>query len=119
MLLAFYPEKVKKPKVPRKKTKKMIPTAPEASDSEGEDDDVDIGLAANAEVPMELDGKPLTAAELTSVDVAEKEFAKKVHTLAAEADATFKVEFGIKCTSQIMDIVSCSHIYFWLYSYLF
>ena len=102
------------------------------SGSEGDDDDVDApqedhpfeaiagldddeGMAANAEVPMELDGKHLMAAELTSVDVAEKEFAKKVHTLAAEADAAFEEGFGIKCTnakhksaSQIMDIVSYS-----------
>ena len=39
---------------------------------------------------MELNGEHLTAAELTSVNVVEKEFAKKVHTLTAEADATFK-----------------------------
>jgi len=88
----------------------------------GLDDDVDPGLAANAEVPMEFEGEPLTAAELASVDVAEKEFAKKVCTLAAEADAVFEKRFGIKCTdaerksaSRIMDIVSCSRLYFLLY----
>jgi hypothetical protein len=56
----------------------------------GLDDDVDPGLAANAEVPMEFEGEPLVTAELALVDVAEKEFAKKVRTLAAEADADRK-----------------------------
>ena len=92
----------------------------------GLDDDIDPGLAANAEVPMEFEGKTLTASELASVDVAEKEFAKKVCTLAAEADAVFENAFGIKCTdverksaSRIMDIVGCSRLYCLLYFHSF
>ena len=79
----------------------------------GLDDDMDPGLAANAEVPMEFEGEPLTTAKLALVDVAEKEFSKKVRTLAAEADAVFENAFGIKSThaehksaSRIMDVVS-------------
>ena len=85
----------------------------------GLNDDVDVDLVANAEVPMEFEGEPLMAAELASVDMAEKEFTKKVRTLAAEADTTFEKTFGIKCTnakhksaSWIMDIVCCLYIYF-------
>ena len=83
-----------------------------------------VGLAANAEVPMEFEGETLTIAELASVDMAEKEFAKKVHPLATEADANFEEAFGIDCTdaerksaSRIMDIVSCLHIYFHVLAY--
>jgi hypothetical protein len=90
---------VKKPKPLKKKTKKTKPAVQEESDSDSEDDstdapckdrpfeavaglddDMDVGLAANTEVPMEFEGEPLTAAELASVDMAEKEFAKKVRT---------------------------------------
>ena len=92
----------------------------------GLNDDLDVGLAANAEVPMELDGEHLNAAKLAFVDAAEKEFAKKVHTLAAEADAVFEQAFGTKCTdaerksaSRIMDMVNCSHNYFLLYPFSF
>jgi hypothetical protein len=74
---------------------------------------IDVDLVANTEVPMEIDGEHLTPAELTSVDLAEKEFAKHMWTLAAEADAVFEWDFGVKCTnakhkdaSHIMDIVS-------------
>ena len=77
----------------------------------GLDDDVDPGLAANAEVPMGFEGEPLVTAELALVDVAEKEFAKKVRTLAAETDA------DRKSASRIMDIVSCLHIYFHVLAY--
>lgn len=77
------------------------------------DDDMDLGLVANAEVPMEFEGEPLTTAELALVDVAEKEFLKKVCTLTAEVGAIFENAFGIKSThakckstSWIMDIVS-------------
>jgi hypothetical protein len=77
-----------------------------------------VNLAANTEVPMEVDGEHLTPAELASVDLAEKEFAKHVRTLAAEADAVFERDFNVKCTdaerkdaSRIMDIVSL-HILF-------
>ena len=118
-----------------------MPAMPGVSGSEGEDDNVDVpqedhpfeavagldddeGMVANAEVPVELDGEHLTAAELTSVDVAEKEFAKKVCTLAAEADAAFEEGFGIKCTdaecksaSWIMDIVRYSHTPFHSFSF--
>jgi hypothetical protein len=124
--------------VPKKKTKKTVPAPVLESDSDDEDDDApredhpfeavaaldyeDPGLAANAEVPMEFEGEHLTASELASVDAAEKEFAKKVHTLAAEADAVFEKDFGIKCTdaerksaSRIMDIVCRSCLYFLLH----
>jgi hypothetical protein len=137
MLSAFYPEKVKKSKSKIPKKTRML-AAPEVSDSDGEDDgwdapcedcpfeavaglddDMDVGLSANAEVPMEFEGEPLTAAELASVDMAEKEFTKKVHTLAAEADTTFEEAFYIKCTdaerkstSWIMDVVSYLYVYF-------
>ena len=122
-----------------------MPAMPGVSDSEGEDDNVDApqedhpfeavagldlddeldeGLAADAEVPMELDGEHMTAAELTSINVAEKEFAKKVCTLLAEADAAFKEGFGIKCTNtehksalQIMDIVRYYHTPFHSFSF--
>jgi hypothetical protein len=77
-----------------------------------------VNLAANTEVPMEVDGEHLTPAELASVDLAEKEFAKHVRTLAAEANAVFERDFNVKCTdaerkdaSRIMDIVSL-HILF-------
>ena len=131
-------------KASKKKTKKM-PAMPGVSGSEGEDDNVDVpqedhpfeavagldlddeldeGLAANAEVPMELNGEHLTAAELASVDVVEKEFAKRVHTLTAKADAAFEEGFGIKCTntecksaSWIMDIVRYSHTPFHSFSF--
>jgi hypothetical protein len=134
MLSTFYPEKVRKPKA-TKKTTGVKSTVPEDSAGETEDfedaphedcpfeaaaglDDIDVGLAANTEFPMELDGEPLTAAELAAVDLAVNEFSRKVWTLAAEADATFAEEFGIKCTdakrksaSRIMDIVSSSFVY--------
>ena len=81
-------------------------------------EDINVDLAANTEVPMEVDEEHLSPAELTSVDLAEKEFAKRVQTLAAEADAVFEQDFGVKCTdaerkdaSRIMDIVSF-HILF-------
>lgn len=130
----FYPEKVRKPKAMKKKTKKVKAAVPEtASESEdGENtphedhpfeaaaslDDIDVGLAAHTELPMELDGEPLTAAELVIVNLAVNEFAEKVRTLAAEANAIFADEFGIQCTdaerksaSRIMDVVSSSFIY--------
>ena len=61
-------------------------------------DDNNVDLAANTEQPMELDGEPLTAAELAAVDLAVNEFSRKVQTLAAEADAIFSTDFRIKCT---------------------
>ncbi len=74
---------------------------------------IDMDLAVNTKVPMEVDGEHLTPSELASVDLAEKEFAKHVQTLAAEANAMFEQDFGVKCTdaehkdaSHIMDIVS-------------
>ena len=116
----------------------MLAAPPEVSDSNGEDDggdapcedcpfeavagldnDMDVGLVANAEVPMEFEGEPQTAAELASVDMAENEFTKKVCTLAVEADAAFEEAFYIKCTdaehkstSRIMDVVSYLYVYF-------
>jgi hypothetical protein len=132
--------KKSKSKIPKKKTKKttMLAAPPEVSNSDSEDDsgdapcedhpfeavarldnDMDVGLATNAEVPMEFEGEPLTAAELTSVNMAEKEFTKKVRTLTAEADATFEEAFYIKCTeakhksaSRIMDVISYLYVYF-------
>lgn len=76
------------------------------------DNDMDAGLAVNAEVPMEFEGETLTASELPSVG-GRKGVCKKVRTLAAGADAVFENAFGIKCTdaerksaSRIMDIVT-------------
>ncbi|KAF9506511.1 hypothetical protein BS47DRAFT_1367346 [Hydnum rufescens UP504] len=48
---------------------------------------------------MEIDREHLTPAKLASVDLAEKDFAKHVWTLAAEADAVFEQDFGVKCTN--------------------
>ncbi|KAF8311019.1 uncharacterized protein EI90DRAFT_3138873 [Cantharellus anzutake] len=120
---------VRKPKATKKTTKVKSAVAKDSA-SETEDfedtphedcpfeaaaslDDIDVGLAANTEFPMELDGEPLTAAELAAVDLAVNEFSRKVWTLTAEADTTFVEEFGIKCTdaehksaSRIMDIPS-------------
>lgn len=114
------------------KVKAIVPETASENEEDGENtshedhpfeaaaslDDIDVGLAANTELPMELDGEPLTAAELAAVDLAVDEFAKKVRTLAAEADDIFAKEFGIKCTdaerksaSRIMDIVSGSFFY--------
>ncbi|KAF9511324.1 hypothetical protein BS47DRAFT_1395229 [Hydnum rufescens UP504] len=74
---------------------------------------IDLDLVVNTEVPMEIDGEHLTPAELTSVDLSKKDFAKHVWTLAAEADAVFEQDFGVKCTnaehkdaSHIMDILA-------------
>ncbi len=55
-------------------------------------DDIDVDLAANTEQPMELDGELLTAAEVADVDLAVNEFARKVWTLVAEADAIFATD---------------------------
>jgi len=75
--------------------------------------DMEVDLAGNTKVPMEVDGEHLTPAELVSVDLAEKEFVKHVQTLAAEANAVFEHDFKVGCTdaeckdaSCIMDIVS-------------
>jgi len=57
-------------------------------------------LAAHTE--LGLDGEPLTAAELIVVDLAVNEFAEKVRTLVAEADAIFAEDFGIQCTELLM-----------------
>jgi hypothetical protein len=98
----------------------------EASESEGHGEDAPhedqpfeaVASLDKVDIPMELDGEPLTVAEIAAVDLAVNEFAKKVQTLAAEADAVFTSEFGIQCTdterksaSRIMDIVSDSFIY--------
>lgn len=69
-------------------------------------------MASNTDVPMMFaEGDHLTSAELAQVDIAEREFTKKAHTLAAEADKE-AYKFGIRCTdvqrkaaSWIMDIV--------------
>ncbi len=65
-----------------------------------------MDLAGNTEVPME-DREHLTPAELMSVDLAEKEFAKHVQTLAAEADAVFECDFQVKCTNAECKDASC------------
>ncbi|KAF9506096.1 hypothetical protein BS47DRAFT_1399759 [Hydnum rufescens UP504] len=56
---------------------------------------------------MEIDGEHLTPAKLASVDLAEKDFAKHVWTLAAEANAVFEQDFGVKCTNAEQKDASC------------
>jgi len=131
VLSAFYPPKAKKAKKSRpaklstaKTVSQRRARSPDKSESDSDNSDIDepredcpfqavailesidIDLAANTEQPMEVDGEHLTPSEL-----AEKEFAKHVRTLAAEADTVFEDDFNVKCTdaehaSCIMDIVS-------------
>ena len=64
-------------------------------------DDDDELLAANTEQPMVFDdGTHLANADLAQVDVAERDFVQKAHTLAAEADLeAFKFEID-RCTEK-------------------
>ena len=53
-------------------------------------------IDADSAVPMEIDGERLSPAEGASVDLAAKEFARKVRTLADEADAVFENRFEVR-----------------------